>query len=54
VLIGSCLSLKDDYVGARAALEKALRLSPENADAKSFLEKLRRDTQTTDPRDDQK
>jgi tetratricopeptide (TPR) repeat protein len=44
VLIGSCLSLKKDYVGAREALERALHLSPEDADAKRLLKRLRLET----------
>jgi serine/threonine protein kinase len=44
VIIGSCLSLKKDYVGAREALERALRLSPEDVDAKRLLKRLRLET----------
>jgi serine/threonine-protein kinase len=42
VLIGGCLVVKKDYAGTQEALEHALRLSPDNAEAKRGLEKLRR------------
>ena len=42
VLISGCLVVKKDYAGAQEALEHALRLSPDNAEAKRGLEKLRR------------
>jgi hypothetical protein len=44
VLIGGCLYVKKDYAGAKEALEHALRLSPDNAEAKQGLEKIRRKT----------
>jgi serine/threonine protein kinase len=44
VLISGCLYLKKDYSGAKEALEHALRLAPDNAEAKRGLEKIRRRT----------
>jgi tetratricopeptide (TPR) repeat protein len=44
VLISGCLYVKKDYSGAKEALERALRLSPDNAEAKRGLEKIRRKT----------
>ena len=42
VLISGCLYVKKNYAGAKEALEHALRLSPNNVEAKSGLEKIRR------------
>ena len=44
VLISGCLYVKKDYSGAKEALEHALRLSPDNVEAKRGLEKIRRKT----------
>jgi len=49
VLIGSCLSIKKDYAGARNAFKQALRLSPNNAAAKRLLERLQRETSDDSP-----
>jgi tetratricopeptide (TPR) repeat protein len=41
VLLGTCLYIKKDYPRAKDALEVALRLSPENVEAKRRLERIR-------------
>ena len=40
MLIGTCLALAKNYAGARAAFEHALRLSPDDAQARRLLEQL--------------
>jgi tetratricopeptide (TPR) repeat protein len=41
VLLGTCLYIKKDHPRAKDALEVALRLSPENVEAKRRLERIR-------------
>ncbi len=40
VLIGTCLSIKGDFAGAKDALKQALRLSPGDANATRMLKRL--------------